>query len=128
MPADPGGQQFPRGAFASGVTRMKRRIVSIAIISLLLVAAGFAQTAGGELRFFLRSEPKTFNPLMVDDDSSETVRYLTGGVLIRVNRQTQQPEPELATSWKISKDSSSISFVLRDHVYFSDGTPFSADD
>jgi len=107
---------------------MKRRGIFVVIICLLLSAAGYAQTAGGELRFFLRSEPKTFNPLMVDDDSSETVRYLTGGVLIRVNRQTQQPEPELATSWKISKDSSSISFVLRDRVYFSDGTPFAADD
>jgi len=107
---------------------MNRRVGLIAMITLLLVAAGFGQNAGGELRFFLRSEPKTFNPVMVDDDSSETIRYLTGGVLIRVNRQTQQPEPELASSWKISKDSASIAFMLRDHVYFSDGTPFSADD
>ena len=107
---------------------MKRRLAAITISCLLLLSAAFCQTAGGELRFFLRSEPKTFNPALVADDSSETIRYLTGGVLIRVNRQTQQPEPELATSWKVSKDGSSISFALREHVYFSDGTPFSADD
>jgi peptide/nickel transport system substrate-binding protein len=83
---------------------------------------------GGELRFCLRSEPKTFDPLLVDDDSSLSVRYLTGGVLARVNRHTQELEPELAESWKLSKDGKQITFKLRHGVAFSDGTPFSAED
>jgi peptide/nickel transport system substrate-binding protein len=83
---------------------------------------------GGELRFCLRSEPKTFDPLKVDDDASGAIRYLTGGVLIRENRQTQQLEPELALSWKVSKDGREVSFLLRSGISFSDGTPFSADD
>jgi peptide/nickel transport system substrate-binding protein len=87
----------------------------------------FAQ-AGGELRFCLHTEPKTFNPALVDDDASDTVRYLTGGVLVRLNRSTQQLEPGLANSWKVSKDGRTITFVLREGVAFSDGTPFSADD
>src|SRR5215470_15537959 len=96
---------------------------------LILVSLGFAtgQTSS-ELRFCLRSEPKTFNPLLVQDDASETVRYLTGGVLVRSNRQTQKLEPELAVSWKTSKDGRQIIFQLRKGVSFSDGTPFSADD
>ena len=60
--------------------------------------------AQGELRFCLRSEPKTFDPLKVEDDASVAIRYLTGGVLLRLNRQTQALEPELAQSWKVSKD------------------------
>ena len=56
-----------------------------------------------ELRFSLRTEPKTFNPVLVEDESSETVRYLTGGVLIRLNRYTQELEGELATKWKVSE-------------------------
>ena len=60
--------------------------------------------AQGQLRFCLRSEPKTFDPLRVEDDASVAVRYLTGGVLVRLNRQTQALEPELARSWKVSKD------------------------
>src|SRR5579859_8265869 len=43
--------------------------------------AGFARAGvegGGELRFCLHGEPKTFNPLLVEDDASEAVRYLTG--------------------------------------------------
>jgi len=46
---------------------------------------------------------KTFNPLLVEDGQSETIRYLTGGVLIRLNRQTQVLEPALAVSWKSAR-------------------------
>ena len=84
--------------------------------------------AQGELRFCLRSEPKTFDPLKVEDDASVAIRYLTGGVLVRMNRQTQALEPELAQSWKVSKDGKQITFKLRSGVSFSDGTPFSAED
>jgi peptide/nickel transport system substrate-binding protein len=76
----------------------------------------------------LRSEPKTLNPLLAADDASETIRYMTGGVLVRVNRLTQNLEPELATSWKITNGGKTITFQLRDGLRFSDGTPFSADD
>jgi peptide/nickel transport system substrate-binding protein len=64
----------------------------------------------------------------VDDDASETVRYLTGGVLLRLNRITQRVEPELATSWSIENSGKSIAFQLRSGLSFSDGTPFSAQD
>ncbi len=67
----------------------------------------------GELRFAFHDEPKTTDPLMMADESAEAIRYLTEGVLIRVNRLTQKPEPELATSWKVSKDSRTITFQLR---------------
>jgi len=103
---------------------MIRRISGLTLTILILVS--FA--AGSELRFCLRNEPKTFNPLLVEDDASETIRYLTGGVLVRSNRQTQKLEPELAVSWKLSKDGRQITFQLRKGVLFSDGTPFSADD
>jgi len=101
--------------------------IAITAICLALAAQATAQ-GGGELRFCLRAEPKTFHPLKVDDDASAAIRYLTGGVLVRVNRQTQQLEPGLAVSWKISKDGREISFRLRSGVTFSDGTPFSAED
>lgn len=99
-------------------------------VSLIVLAACFQLRAqnGGELRFCLRNEPKTFNPLQVEDDSSETIRYLTGGVLVRVNRITQQPQPELATEWKVSEGGKRIAFKLRQGVHYHDGTPFSADD
>ncbi len=106
---------------------IRRSYRTVAAVCLLIAGTALAQS-GGELRFCLRSDPKTFNPLLVADDASETIRYLTGGVLIRVNRLTQAPEPELATAWHVSKDGRSITFTLRHQIYFSDGTPFSAAD
>ena len=99
--------------------------VLIALASLAFVGQASAQ---GELRFCLRSEPKTFDPLKVEDDASVAIRFLTGGVLVRMNRQTQALEPELAESWKVSKDGKQITFRLRSGLSFSDGTPFSAAD
>jgi peptide/nickel transport system substrate-binding protein len=105
----------------------------IALAFLLLVGLGLVSGAAwaqgrGELRFCVRTEPKTFNPLKVEDDASLAIRYLTGGVLLRINRQTQALEPELAQSWKLSKDGRQITFKLRSGISFSDGTPFSAED
>jgi len=106
------------------ITTCRKAILS-SICLAILVGSAFAQ---GELRFCLRSEPKTFDPLKVEDDASAAIRYLTGGVLIRMNRQTQALEPELAQSWKVSKDGRQITFKLRSSISFSDGTPFSAED
>ena len=95
---------------------------------LVILAASAAAQPSNELRFCLHADPKTFDPLQVDDSDSETVRYLTGGVLLRVNRVTEQLTPELATSWKVDEQGRRITFHLRHGVSFSDGTPFSADD
>jgi peptide/nickel transport system substrate-binding protein len=110
-----------------------RRVWIVLALTLVSCWPAFAspQTAdhsGGELHFCLRGEPKTFNPLLVEETSSETIRYLTGGVLIRLNRQTQALEPGLATSWKVSSDGRTIKFRLRTGLHFSDGTPFTSED
>ena len=111
------------------VAMMRKQFIKAILTSTfcfgVLAGSVFAQ---GELRFCLRSEPKTFDPLKVEDDASVAIRYLTGGVLLRMNRQTQALEPELAQSWKVSKDGKQITFKLRSGISFSDGTPFSAED
>src|ERR1700739_1046924 len=84
-------------------------ILALPLLGLLGPRAKSASQSGGELHFCLRGEPKTFNPLLVEEDASETVRYLTGGVLIRLNRQTQALEPGLAVSWKVSEEGRKIS-------------------
>jgi peptide/nickel transport system substrate-binding protein len=104
------------------------KVIAVAVLCLGFLLGQAGAQGGGELRFCLRNEPKTFDPLKVEDDASAAIRYLTGGVLVRVNRQTQELEPELALSWKVSKDGRQISFRLRSGVSFSDGTAFSAED
>ena len=59
------------------------RFIYIAL--LVLVAAEPAHSQwGGQLRLALRNDPKTFDPLLVDESAGETIRYLTGGVLFRL--------------------------------------------
>lgn len=94
--------------------------------AILLLLSGVL--TANELRFCLRIDPKTFDPLMVEDDSEATVQYLTGGVLIRLNRYTQELEGELATKWKVSENGRRIDFELRRGLHFSDGTPFTCED
>lgn len=102
--------------------------IAFALCFPAFVAAQSPAQSGGELHFCIHGEPKTFNPLLVEDGQSEIVRYLTGGVLIRLNRQTQALEPALATSWKATPDGRTIKFHLRTGLHFSDGTPFTSED
>ncbi|MGC2528316.1 MAG: ABC transporter substrate-binding protein [Candidatus Acidiferrum sp.] len=111
---------------------MRRMVQLPAFLVCLFLGLSFAPSGRGqaanELRFCVHGEPKTFNPILVDDEASENIRYLTAGVLIRVNRETQVLEPGLAESWQVSRDGRKITFHLRKGIYFSDGTPFSAED
>jgi len=107
---------------------MLRTLKHLSVLAFLLIAPAARAQSGGVLHFCLHGEPKTFNPILVDDEASENIRYLTGGVLIRLNRQTQALEPGLATSWQLSKDGRKITFQLRKGLYFSDGTPFTSED
>ena len=82
----------------------------------------------GELVWAIHYDPKTFDPAKVDEQVSELVRYLTGGVLLRINRQTQELEPQLAESFKVSSEGTLIVFKLRDNLRFSDGSPLTSAD
>lgn len=105
-----------------------RRFFVAALVACSFAFQLTAQT-GGELRFALRAEPKTFHPLeMASEEASQTIRFLTSGVLVRLNRETQELEPALATEWKLIEDGRGIQFTLRQGVAFSDGTPFTARD
>src|SRR4051812_14011545 len=95
---------------------------------LLMVVPLSAATAPQELRFALAGDPLTFDPLQVAENNSEVVRYLTAGVLVRINRLTDQPESELAESWKITEAGRALTFKLRAGLKFSDSSPLTAAD
>ena len=83
---------------------------------------------GGHLTIGQRAEPKTLNPVTATDAVSREVIGRLMGDLIEINRATQQTEPALAKSWKISPDGRSFTLQLRKGIRFSDGHPFDADD
>jgi len=82
----------------------------------------------GELAWAMHYDPKTFDPAKVDDQASELIRYLTGGVLLRLNRKTQELEPQLAESFSVSPQGTSIVFKLRRGLRFSDGSELTSAD
>lgn len=105
--------------------------VGVALFATILSTSGPCQSverAPGELAWAIRYDPKTFDPAKVDEQASETVRFLTGGVLLRLNRQTERAEPELAQSWSISPDGRVVSFRLRSGLRFSDGASLTSHD
>jgi len=106
---------------------MMRTIIT-AIFAMAVTLTAQTPQHGGELRFSIPSAPKTLDPLLVDDESSIALQYLTHGVLIRFNRRTQMLEGELASSWKKSADGRSIRLELRRGVKFSDGSAFTSQD
>lgn len=91
-------------------------------------AAQGAPRQPGELAWTIGYDPKNFDPAKVDDQESETVRYLTAGVLLRFNRLAQKVEPELAESWTLSEDGKTVTLKLRANLKFSDGSNLTAQD
>ena len=87
-----------------------------------------AATRGGQLVASLRSEPRSFNRIVVRDVPVDLYAALTGNRLIRVNRATQEVEPALAERWTESPDHLAYTLTLRDDVKWSDGTPFTSAD
>jgi peptide/nickel transport system substrate-binding protein len=105
-------------------------LLAVGLMALVGTSA-HGQTASrepAELAWAIHYDPKSFDPAKVDEQASELVRYLTGGVLLRMNRQTQEPEPQLAESFQVSSQGTLITFKLREGLRFSDGAPLTSAD
>src|SRR5690606_32519463 len=58
---------------------------------------------------------------------STQVMYNVMDTLVRLDPETKEPLPRLATEWEWTDDQTLVC-TLRDDVTFSDGTPFTAED
>jgi peptide/nickel transport system substrate-binding protein len=94
----------------------------------LLIANNDIGQYGGRIVTTLRSEPKTLNPVIAADGPSREVILRMMADLIHINRLSQQTEPALAKSWKISPDGLRYTLRLRKELRFSDGHPCTTDD
>ena len=94
----------------------------------IFVTRSEAGRPGGQVVVALRAEPRTLNPVTALDSPSREVIRRTIADLIHINRETQQTEPGLARSWKVSPDGRRYTLALRRGIRFSDGEPFDADD
>ncbi len=72
-------------------------------------------------------DPTNLNPMETTDLATDTIASLWAQGLVALNSQ-QQPEPELATSWKVSPDGKTYTFTLRKGVLWQDGQKFTCAD
>lgn len=83
---------------------------------------------GGRFVVGATSSPKTFNPHMASERSSNDVCNLLYVSLADIDYPTQQDFPLLAKSWNWSADRCTLTFALRRGLRFSDGHPLTSAD
>jgi peptide/nickel transport system substrate-binding protein len=90
-------------------------------------AAGSGPVKGGILHIVQAADiqPAT---LFSQNNPNFSVNRTVFNSLIDYDHKTLKPEPELATSWKVSEDGRTLTFELRKGVTYHDGRAFTADD
>ena len=83
---------------------------------------------GGRFVLGQTSNPRMFNAMMSNENSSNDINNLTYSSLVEYNNETQQVEPALAKSWEVAPDGLTWTFHLRKGAAFSDGHPMTAQD
>ena len=113
---------------------LKRVYLTILILSFLIIVSCEKESPSGPNRVVIgiSSDIESFNPLFafsVDEGSIAELLYLS---LINFKWNNEKGDiesfPMLATRWEWNEDSSSITFDLRDDVFWSDGKQFNAQD
>jgi peptide/nickel transport system substrate-binding protein len=89
-------------------------------------AAGPEQRGGGTLVFAGAADPTYLDPALVSDGESFRVAQQIYEGLVDLKQGSTAIQPDLATSWKTSKDGKTWTFTLRRGVKFHDGTRFDA--
>ena len=73
-------------------------------------------------------EPRTLNPILVDDPLGDALSRLVFSGLTRLNPETGDPEPDLASSWETNDDHTVYRFNIREGVTWHDDQPLTAQD
>lgn len=96
------------------------------ICLVLLLCFGFVLASSKDtLIIAVENEQERLNPLFSEDHDAAIGLIFSG--LIRYDEK-MNIQPDLASSWKISKDGLEYDFILRTDVLWHDGKPFSAKD
>lgn len=81
----------------------------------------------GQLVFSLGGEVSVLNPLLSTDTSSSAVEDAIFSGLTRINEKLEVI-PDMAESWKVSKDGKTWTIYLKKNIKWHDGYPFTAED
>jgi peptide/nickel transport system substrate-binding protein len=113
---------------ATPVIAQGPRLTLPGIPNPLVVGASDIGRSGGTFVVTSISDPRTFNLIVSQEDSSTRAVGLLFESLAETNRFTTEVQPSLAESWSVSKDGRTWRFKLRQGVQWFDGKPVTADD
>lgn len=99
-------------------------IKKINLNSVELETTNYSKT----LYMSLSSDPKTLNPVLAQESSSNAVIGPLFNGLTKIDLKTMKVKPALAKSWKVLNDDKTYIFYLRKHLFWSDGKPLTAYD
>src|SRR3954447_8852617 len=101
---------------------------SLAVLALAVAASavggsnrGEEAAAGGTLTMARIADIFTMDPVQTIDDRSIFTELQIYDRLVKLSKSGKSVDPELATSWKISKGGREALFTLRKGVKFSNG-------
>ena len=119
-------------------SRILRLVLAIALAVAVVIfsrqrgtpqsEADAAPQTGGKLVATYRTEPTHFNRVVEARPVARLTALLTQATLLRVDPNTGELGPRLATEWTGTPDGLTWTITLRSGVRFSDGTAFTASD
>jgi peptide/nickel transport system substrate-binding protein len=108
---------------------MMKSAVKVIIIFFILIST--ASAAGydpnGRLNMGLGGEISVMNPLLSSDSTSSAIEGVIFSGMVKVDKNLDFV-PDLAKSWKVSRNGLVWTFKLKKGVKWHDGKPFTADD
>jgi peptide/nickel transport system substrate-binding protein len=98
-------------------------------VSAAKPTAAPAAKPGGSMVIASTSDAVTFHPYLRTDTASGSYQgFQYAGSLVQYDPKTLESVPDSAKSWTISDDKLTYTFMLRDDLVWSDGTPMTSAD
>jgi peptide/nickel transport system substrate-binding protein len=73
-------------------------------------------------------EPRTLNPVLVDDPLAEELSQLIFSGLTRMDPDSGEAVPDLASTWEADEEGTAYRFQIREDITWHDGQPLTAQD
>jgi microcin C transport system substrate-binding protein len=110
---------------------MSQKLFSIPFLILFLcihISSYAAKSPSGQLRMALNEDPESLNPLLSTSDYAVDVQTWACDSLLRRDLDSYAWQGGIADKWDLAKDNSSVTFQLRENVYFHNGEKLKAED
>jgi oligopeptide transport system substrate-binding protein len=105
---------------------MKNQFFGFILIALVMLSSCSGKSgkrfehAGGTFAMAMSHEPATFKARNITDVYSASIAYQVLEGLVALDPTTLEPVASLASSWEVSQDRLSITFIIKENVYFHD--------